>query len=355
MDNKSYSVWRDEFLAEQLPYRAVEPQELISTGENSYILNGLELSVKPEICAQIDTYMGVTSQQSRSVTDTFGSDGIRDFRNYLALSNSSERAGKLALIADPQKREIVKVMPLKKEAIPAESFFDFLEMFMNDNNYMPQKFYVSPNRQGEIIVNLISNNPTFDEIAPNEEFMTNGVWIKWNLGEVEIGNYYIRMVCTNGAMKEVKNKIARTHTLDDISIANMLSAPKNLQLLGNNFDTLRSSALLAMNSEASLSEVRYAKGLLVSCGVENNEAEEYAPYEDLSSKYEMNGYPASNDKIAQYRSGINMWELYNRLTHFATHNVIWNEEDDRRANLMFSSTKLLQRKRDIQQYISIYE
>ena len=58
MDNKTYSAWRDGFLAEQMPYRAVQPQELISTGENTYILNGLELTVKPEICSQIDTFMG---------------------------------------------------------------------------------------------------------------------------------------------------------------------------------------------------------------------------------------------------------------------------------------------------------
>lgn len=355
MDNKTYSVWRDEFLAEQLPYRTVEPQELISTGENSYTLNGLELSVKPEICVQIDTYMGVTSQQSKSVTDTFGSDGIRDFRNYLALSNSRERAGKLALIADPRKREIVKVMPLKREAIPAEAFFDFLEMFMNDNGYLPQQFYVSPSRQGEIIVNLISNNPTFDEFASNEEFMTNGIWMRWNLGEVEMGNYFIRMVCTNGMMQEVKNKIAHTYTLDDKSIANMLSAPQIPQFIGGNFETLRLNALAAMNTEASLLEVKYAKGLLTACNVEAEEAEELAPYEDLSSKYEMQGYSASKDKIALYRSGINMWELYNRLTSFASHNTIWERDDNRRTNLMFSSTKLLTRKRDIQQYVSIFE
>jgi hypothetical protein len=112
MDNKTYSAWRDGFLAEQMPYRAVQPQELISTGENTYILNGLELTVKPEICSQIDTFMGVTHHQSKSVTDTFGSDGIRDFRNYLALSNNNERYGKLALIADPEKRAALEAQHL---------------------------------------------------------------------------------------------------------------------------------------------------------------------------------------------------------------------------------------------------
>ena len=72
MDNKTYSAWRDGFLAEQMPYRAVQPQELISTGKNTYILNGLELTVKPEICSQIDTFMGRTylEQQGYLILET---------------------------------------------------------------------------------------------------------------------------------------------------------------------------------------------------------------------------------------------------------------------------------------------
>jgi hypothetical protein len=355
MDNKTYSAWRDGFLAEQMPYRAVQPQELISTGENTYILNGLELTVKPGICSQIDTFMGVTHHQSKSVTDTFGSDGIRDFRNYLALSNNNERYGKLALIADPEKREIVKVLPLKREAIPAESFFDFLEMFMNDNRYMPQQFYLTPNRQGEVIVNLIPDTPEFVDIAKEEEFMTNGIWMRWNLGEVEIGNYYIRMVCTNGTMQKVQQSFAHTYELDDKSIATMLGAPQRGLFIGHNLNKLRESAHIAMKTDASLAEVRNAKNLLTYCGIEDKDAESIAPYNDISGKYALRGYSTNYKLISQYRSGINMWDLYNSLTHFATHNTIWAEDDNRRTDVMFSSAQLLFRKRDIQQYISIFE
>ena len=106
MDNKSYSVWRDEFLAQQLPYRTVEPQELISTGENSYILNGLELAVKPDICAQIDAYMGVTSQQSKSVTDTFGSGSKEGNRKgYASEARGNPRRRVLRFPGDVYERQ----------------------------------------------------------------------------------------------------------------------------------------------------------------------------------------------------------------------------------------------------------
>ena len=53
MDSKSYTAWRDNFIASQLPYRIVEPQELISSGENTYLMHGLELEVEPNISEQM--------------------------------------------------------------------------------------------------------------------------------------------------------------------------------------------------------------------------------------------------------------------------------------------------------------
>ena len=248
MDSKSYTAWRDNFIASQLPYRIVEPQELISSGENTYLMHGLELEVEPNISEQIDAFIGVSPRQSRAVTDTFGANGIRDLRNYLALSNSVEKAGKLALIANPKERKIVGATHLKQEAIPAEGFFDFLEMFMNDNGYTPDTFYTSGSLQGGVTVSLVPNVPTYNEIEKDEEFMTNGVWFRWNLGEVEAGNYYMRMICSNGHMVRSERKIAHSYQLNDTNISKMLALPRT-EFITAGFDKLRTNALLAMRTE----------------------------------------------------------------------------------------------------------
>lgn len=176
MDSQTYSRRRDAFVSAQMPFRAVEPQDLISTDENTYMINGLELAVEPEICDRLDAFIGISKQQSKAVADTFGNNGIRDLCNYLALSNSIEKTGKIALIADPEQRRIIGATHLKKDAIPAQAFFDFLDMFMSDNGYMPDKFYTNDNGQGGIMVSLRPNNAVYDEFAPGDELMTNGIW-----------------------------------------------------------------------------------------------------------------------------------------------------------------------------------
>lgn len=353
MDSRSYTAWRDNFIASQLPYRTVEPQELIASGENTYLMHGLELEVEPNISEQIDAFIGVSPRQSKAVTDTFGANGIRDLRNYLALSNSVEKAGKLALIADPNARKIVGATHLKQEAIPAEGFFDFLEMFMNDNGYTPDKFYTSGSLQGGVMVSLMPNTPNYNEIAKDEEFMTNGIGFRWNLGEVEASNYYMRMICSNGHMVRTERKIAHSHQLNDTNIAKMLALPRTAFMIAN-FDKLRNNALLAMQTGASMSEIKAVDRLLSRYGVEQDIANEIAPYEQLCGMHQAAGYDTQHLPIQQVRSGINMWELINRLTAFASHTPVWEAEDNRRSGLMMESVKLLNRPRDIKEYISIF-
>lgn len=350
----TYSQRRDAFIAAQMPFRAVTPQELISTGENTYLVNGLELAVEPEVSEQIDTFIGVSKQQSRAVTDTFGGNGIRDLRNYLALSNSIEKAGKIALIADPVERRIVGATHLKKEAIPAEPFFDFMDMFMNDNGYTPENFYIPESGQGGVTISLLPNNATYEEVAPGEEFLTNGIWFRWNLGEVEAGNYYKRMICSNGSFEVVERKIARTNQLDELSIRKMLSLPQHGAFIGANFQRTRQNALLAMQTDASVGEVRTVNRLLTRYGADDSTIEEIAPFNRLSEMYAAAGYDMAHFPLTQARSDVNMWELFNRVTAFATHNTEWAAEDNRRSGLMLESMRLLNRPRDIKQYVTIF-
>lgn len=354
MDSRSYTAWRDNFLAAQLPYRTVEPQELVASGENTYLMHGLELEVEPHISRQIDAFIGVSPRQSKAVADTFGANGIRDLRNYLALSNSVEKAGKLALIADPRARKIVGATHLKQEAIPAEGFFDFLEIFMDDNGYTPDTFYTSGSLQGGVTVNLMPNTPNYNEIAKDEEFLTNGIWFRWNLGEVEVGNYYMRMICSNGQMERTERKVAHSYQLNDTNIAKMLALPRNDGFMNDGFDKLRTNALIAMRTDASLGEVKLADRLLSRYGVEQDIANEIAPYEQLCGMYQAAGYDTKQIPANLARSGINMWELINRLTAFASHTPIWEAGDNRRSGLMMESVKLLSRPRDIKEYISIF-
>ena len=354
MDNQTYLERRNSFIAAQLPFCVVTPQELISTGEHTYEVNGLELAVEPEVCRLLDSYLGLSKHQTKAVSETFGSSGIRDLRNYLALSNSIERAGKIALLANPDTRKVVGATSIKKEAIPVTSFFDFLEMFMNENDYVPEQFYTSEFGAGGVTVSLRPQNAVYDEFAPGDEFITNGVWFRWNLGEVEAGNYYMRMVCSNGQMARVDNKIARTNQLDASSMRNMLSLPQYDGFTKTNLEKVKNNALLAMQTDASVEEVQTANRLLKRYGVDESVAEEIAPCHRLLSSYALAGYDSKHFALTMAHSDMKMWELFNRLTAYATHTTDWETDDNRRSGLMIESLQLLNRPRDIRQYVNIF-
>ncbi len=204
------------------------------------------------------------------------------------------------------------------------------------------------------MVSLLPNNAVYDEFAPGDEFMTNGIWFRWNLGEVEAGNYYLRMVCSNGQMEAVERKMARTNQLDESSILRLLALPQSGTFIGANLQRTRRNALLAMQTDASVGEVRQANRLLARYGADDAATEEIAPYGRLSDMYAKAGYDMKHFPLTEARSDINMWDLFNRITSFATHNREWGEEDNRRSGLMLESVRLLNRPRDIKQYVSIF-
>ena len=202
---------------------------------------------------------------------------------------------------------------------------------MSDNGYTSDKFYTSGSGQGGITVSLLPNNAVYDEFAPEEVFMTNGVWFRWNLGEVEAGNYYLRMVCSNGQMEAVERKIAHTNRLDEASVRQMLLLSQDETFIGANLKRMRQNALLAMRTDASVGEVRIANRLLARYGADDATVEEIAPYVRLTNMYAVAGYDMKHFQIAQARSDVNMWDLFNRITAFATHNKEWSAEDNRRS------------------------
>ena len=355
MDNQTYLRQRNSFVSAQLPFCTVTPHELISTGESTYLVNGLELEVEPEVCELLDSFLGLSKRQSEALSQTFGSRGIRNLRNYLALSNSIKKVEKIALLADSDTRRVVGATPIKKEAIPATSFFDFIEMFMDRNGYTPEQFYSTEHGIGGVTISLLPNHAVYDEFTPGDEFLSNGIWFRWNLGEIEAGNYFLRMICSNGQMAPIEHKIAHMNLFDASSMRNMLALPQHRVFSNENLQKIKNSAILAMKTDASVREVQTVNRLLKHYGVEENKTEEIAPYHQLLDAYTSAGYDLKHFPLTMMHSDITMWELFNRLTAYATHTTDWKANDNRRSGLMMESLQLLNRPRDIKQYINIFQ
>ena len=84
------------------------------------------------------------------------------------------------------------------------------------------------------------------------------------------------------------------------------------------------------------------------------DAAQLIPYQENIDRYERAGLPVGAYEQSLTVSNMNVWQLFNILTAFATHNQLWPAHDTRRSELMAQSVELLNQKRDIRTYQNIY-
>ena len=62
----------------------------------------------------------------------------------------------------------------------------------------------------------------------------------------------------------------------------------------------------------------------------------------------------NSENMSHAKSDKTVWEIFNMLTFFASHNDVWSSSDIRRANLMGSAIQFLMKNRDIIEYYNIF-
>ena len=340
MTNEDFLNRRATFLEEQEPFIVLSKENLVAERDNYYCVGDTSIMVSPEVQNQLDKLIGLTTIQRKGMEEAYGPDTVANLRNSLAMANCVEKAKNFALVANSQKLMVDGIVPLKDQIIPMESYFNLLEMFVDKHSYDIEEL--------ELPI-----HPQYDAFFGDDEFLTNGFYIKWNLGEIEIGNYYVRLVCSNGAIETKEHALARVHNMDDQRIRELIYSPNNSSLIKHNLNRIKEVAVIASQTPASLSEVYCGKKLLIRHGTPEDLAEQLMPYAQLLEKYAEYGY-GNHLPVTRAKSNVKMWDLYNNLTEFASHTSMWNANDNRRTSLMQESVRLLQKKRDIQPYYDIF-
>lgn len=113
-------------------------------------------------------------------------------------------------------------------------------------------------------------------------------------------------------------------------------------------------ARIAMKSTASVRGLGTAVKILKEHGINETQANTILSYSDIRSEYENAGYVMNSENISHAKSDKTVWEVFNMLTFFASHNDVWSSSDIRRANLMGSAIQFLMKNRDIIEYYNIF-
>lgn len=344
---------KKQVLSERNPYRTINREQLKYVGGNFYEVDGVEMEVTPDVASDLDAFIGLTRHQARTVETASGETGLRNFRNYLASANSIAKPLQLAIVGDRNTRRITKAVPLKEDLITAEAFFDFAEMFMDKNGYSPRSCMVGADTGAEFSILLDSEHPEISTIMKDEDFLSNSIYLKWNPGEIELGHYYERLICSNGQVERIRSSEAKINSLSTEQINKMLALPDS-KIMNKGFKEFRHAALLAISTRASMNELKHVSMMLERFGLDTRDVEKVAPYRKELQEYADRGYDIDRNNAATTLASMTVWNLYNSVTAFATHNDIWTENDCRRLAVCEVAVKFLYRDHDIKKYTDIY-
>jgi hypothetical protein len=353
MDSNYYHKTKKEILDLPICYRTIEAKEIIALGENLYSVGNATFEVSPEIANAIDHFAGIKKEQTQIAHDSYGEQGVTNLRNFFGQAEV-KHGKRLVLAADTVDKRIVKALPIKNTMIPPEAFFDFAEMFMDKNDYLPEKVEYNQVGAGGISIMLKPVNEQIMEFSPGDDFVSNGIYLKWNPGEINLGNYYERLICSNGATQVSEHSFMQANSPALTELERMLDYESISALLRNNLEKMLVNARLAINTTASVRELGIASKILNRYGAQPDNVNKLLPYDQTREKYKQAGFPTDSHHMAQAKSEFSMWEIFNILTYFATHNKIWSDSDIRRSSLMEDGMTLLLRERDIKQYYNIF-
>lgn len=350
MDYQTFQQEKQNFMAQPFGYRDVAINEMTAIDDTHYSIGGTIVELSQSVADDMDHHYGIMSKQSINTRKTFGDSGITHLRNFIGQTGKQDNR-RLILVADTLQRQVTRIFQTKEQLIPPTSFFDFAELFMDENGYEPVALEYDSGT--EISLRMRPNNPIYLSFAPDDEFMSNGLWLRWNPVAIRFGNYYERLVCRNGATQVSNHQMMHANSLDDKNITRLLAINSDNNILKYNTNVMLENARLAMTTPASVHELGLASRALQLLGVDD-EVVKLVPFQENFDRYEQAGFPTDAASQRRSISNITVWDLFNRMTFFATHNEIWDNKNLNRSFLMSKSTDLLNQKRDIYEFNNIY-
>lgn len=360
-DRQEYEVLKAKTLDKQLPFKQVKLEDIryverIPNRQNIITVEGQEFIAPDRVIESLDRMTGLSGRQKKVVYNAGGDDGLRDIRNYFTSAKALKSAKGFIVYANPKTQRVERILPVLGSVISLEAFFSLAEMFMSKYHLQPEAFEFSSYVGGNITLRMGYHSPDIKTIRKGEEFELSGYYMRWTGNQIELGLYAVRVVCSNGQTISLgRSSSYRITSLDPREIDGLMGIPSKREFIDYSFGLFQNEAERAMATPASMWELRAVNWMLRDFMIPDEEREKIAPFYTDIEAYKQKGFGLPSLELKNTVSSVNSWDLYNRLTAFATHTDFWKPDDLSRDILRQNAAAFLRKPRDIKSYANIFK
>lgn len=354
MELTDFRKYRDNASKKISPYKVVRLDEIKQIEGEIFNVSGVDLEMSPKVIDKLNSSIGTSKRQLEEVRNCSGVQGEANFRNYLTVANSMTSVKEVVIIADPDAKVVTNLLIPKQQFIPVDAFFDFAELFIDSTNMRVDKIESSLVGEMDIVIYLQQQNPRISSIVTRNDFTTDGLYLKWDGVSIELGNYYVRLVCLNGQTQQINQMKSRVYDFTSSKLTALIKVSQNEDIIYAGLKQFKEKATKAIETYVSMRELTRIYGFLKTLNTRVPETilDELVPYKEITNQYQLRGINLSGrEHLAM--SHINWWDLYNDLTEFATHNEYMPQDDLTRNRIAQFAMNSLLDKHDIKNYISL--
>jgi len=351
----NFPAQQQEFLDNVWPMQRMHMAELVSDDGNSYKYKGVTMPATDSFAQRYDDLVGINKDQRSLVTGASGEKGMSKFRNYLSTANhGSGKRDEVFVLADPSSHVLANIIPACECFVTPRLFFEFANLLAEKTGYQLERME-SQNKESPLIrMYYLPSNPYVFDASNSDSLITDGYVLSWEMGKVSLGQYSVRLQCSNGmtVQKRVNGLCFKTLSSDELQEAIRMIKERAIFAAGT--DSLIQMVTRARESRISLREMSQMKKLLFGLGISEEQSESLIPYQRCIDDYKTAGIGIKSTEFTKGPGTI--WEYYNVLTDFASHSEAMNPDDIRRGMLLDGAFRFISKTPDIieTQYIDIY-
>ena len=313
--------------------------------QESIEIHGKRVSLSPQAFKDLLEILGLPKAFLKRFGTTFGEENLQTFINRMRVAAATSRVENVTLIASPKNHRITRILGGSKSAISNDSAIDFAKEHIDRYNLDVASFHVGDN--GYFSINTTSPDSYFNVPGMKDETFTTGVAFTNSPDRgLEVSPFLNRLICANGM---IGRSMSETYRLRELHPEAINKFNEQMQQLRNvNFapQGFADQIIKADSTKSSLAEMQWASSRLMSASnVDYNDLQKWIPLQ--STHDEFNTYGMDTTKFTKHQSknattGMSINDLYNAMTHFATHDHSGIELDEyKRSVLMIDAGNLL--------------
>lgn len=308
-------------------------------------IEGVAISMSKQAYKTILKRLRIPFSFAKRFVDEFGKDGLKTLVDRMKLRKSDLT---VTLLVDPVEKRIISVLPAGYAAISNESFFGFIERYIDEYNLDVTHFGIGAD--GTVGINTLTKGNTLSIPGlPKEVFQTGLNFSNTPTKGLQVSPFLNRLICSNGWSSDLFSETYSMHKLHNYKIKEFNNKMLELSSTGFRPAGLVDKVKKAIDTPASLHELEAASGQMLNVKetIDWDYIQRYTPMDKAKEAYALHGKDISqfnNIQRKRAKAGISVWNLFNGITNFASNDQRYDLDDHSRSKLMISAGRLLMKK-----------